>query len=326
MAFDTQTWVAARLIDHAWRRCRANPATQTPELIQAALDAISLVLLSLANRGLNLWKLTHSFISVVPGKASYDLPAGLYRVQAVNYLSNSVATGSVSAITGGFQFDLTDSTYSSRVGFKFSADVTAALTISGSGDGSTFTNTLSIASQAYVAGEWYWVGLPVAEVMMAAQITSATTLAVDDMVVVSQYSTLPMTQFNITDWAQQTNKQQATRPVTNFYFDRLIPSPKLHVWPNASTSATYDFFEVWLHEPITQVNSLTTELDIPTYWLDCICWALAKELSYILPGVTPDVQAAVSGEYMRSLSEAESGESDGATMFLSPNIRTYYRM
>lgn len=296
---------------------------QTPEILQSSLDAMSLCLIGLANRGLNLWKTTKHLMGVIPGVNRYTLPDNTLRIPAINYLNNSVGNGTLSTIIGGYRWDVTSPSTSAKVGFKAGTSFTDAITISTSTDGVTFDDILSVDSASYEAGKWYWFDVKIYRVISSVKFLTLVG-TISTAAVSTFYSLIPMTQFNINEWAQQTTKESLrSRPATSYYFERTV-SPTLYLWPNASDAATYDIIEAWCHIEITEVNTLRTELDIPTHWVDAICWQLAKELCFILP-VDPTVMGAVIQQADKVLADAEMGESDGARLFLQPNIRPYYR-
>jgi hypothetical protein len=325
MAFDTTQVTFAELLDHGLRRCRINPASQTSELIATAQSGIWFALIGLANRGLNLWRTTRSLIGVTPGVSKYALPAGTIRLPAVNYISNFVAPGTINPIVGGYTFVLTDAAPAQRIGIFPYTDFIAALTLTGSADGTTFDNVLVVESATYLANNWYWFDLPKYETLAAFNVESVTTFVLLDGAVSTQTSTLPMSQFNINEWAQQTYKSQASRPATNFYFERTI-RPAIYLWPNLSSATTYDMLEIWSHTNIDKITSMTEPIDVPQHWLDAVCWLVAREMCAVMPGVSSDVAQLVFSECDKSVDTAECGESDGSILFLSPNIAPYYRV
>lgn len=311
------------LLDLAVRRCQQNPAqVLTAELVEAARRAFYLILTSKDNRGLSLWRVEHGFLGLKIGQIQYSLPAGTIRIPNINFVTNTVADGTTSVVVGGYQFVSSDPSTTARVGFMPSADFTGALTLLSSTDGISFDAQSTIASADYVANTWYWFDLPVTEAIYGFQITSATAFTASELAMSSQNYIIPLYQWNRHDYSQQPKRDQGGRPSTNYYFDRQI-SPVIWLWPNVQVQ--YDHLEYWIHRLIEDINLLQEEIDVPTQWLNSAAWLLAKELCFIIPKIDPVAKTAVMEEAANILNEAEMGDSDGSSLFLSPNIRGYTR-
>lgn len=310
----------AKVLDLALRRCGLNPAIQTPELVTAAREALFIDLVSLANRGPNLWRIEHGFLGLTPGKVLYQLPAGTMRIKDINFVTNQVVDGTLSSVAGGYDFAFTDNV-SSRFGFKPSADFTAALTID-TDDGTGYVNQLVIVSSTYQSGEWYWFDLPVSQSITNLRITSVTAFTLDELAVSSQFFTIPLWQWSRTEYSFQPNRTQPGRPSTNYYFDRQNPS-QIWIWPAPTNEL--DHLEYWVHRQIQDIDLLTEEVDLPTHWVSCATWLMAKELCFIVPGVDPAKVQMVFAEYDRILNEAEMGESDGSSTYIQPRVGVYTR-
>ena len=309
----------ADILELATYRCKLKPTIITAEIVAVAKQGLFLTLLSLANRGLNLWRIDHDLMSVQTGRIQYDLPAGTMAVSNINFVANTVSDGTLSAVAGGYQFDLDSSFAVPRVGFKASSSFTAALAILTSGDGISFSSQVSVPSASYVSGRWYWFDLPVTETIEAFQITSAVAFTANELAACNQLSIIPMWQWNRDEYSQQPVRTQPGRQVTNFYFDRQR-DPFLWVWPNPTNE--HDHFEYWIHRQIEDINQLTEEIDVPSYWINASVWLLAKELCFSLP-VDPSASAMVMAEADRILNEAEMGQTDNSSTFITPRIGVY---
>jgi len=312
----------AQIIDHALRRCKLNPSIQTAELVDTARSALYLILTSLANRGLNLWRVEHGFLGLTPGVNRYLLPSSTIKVPNINFVNNDVITGVLSAIAGGYQFDTTTAVLSARVGFKPTTTFAAAIDILSSTDGVIFTSQLPQSSKTYVADTWYWFDLPVYETIQGIQVTSADPMVLTELAVSSKTYIIPMYQWNRDDYSQQPQRNQIGRPSTNFYFDRQIDS-QVWIWPNVQRE--HDHLEFWLHRLIEDIDLLTEEIDVPTQWVNATTWLLAEELCYVVPGVDPTTIQMVSAKAAMIMQDAELGDGDGSTTTIAPNIAPYTR-
>lgn len=66
----------AKLIEKALRRCGISPASATVETLETAKEDLFMLLMSLSNRGLNLWCIDSQTVPLVAGQAVYVLPPG----------------------------------------------------------------------------------------------------------------------------------------------------------------------------------------------------------------------------------------------------------
>lgn len=74
----------AQFIEKAIRRCGLSPTSITPETVQTAKESLYMLILSQANRGLNLWCIDSQLIDIVANQATYVLPDGTVDVLNVN--------------------------------------------------------------------------------------------------------------------------------------------------------------------------------------------------------------------------------------------------
>lgn len=313
----------AKIIDLALRRCKLNPSVVlNAELVNTARAAMYLIMTSLANRGLNLWRVEHNFLGLLPGVNRYDLPAGTIQVPNLNFITNEAAAGTLSAVAGGYQFALTSAVTSSRIGFKPTSTFTGAVTLLSSTDGVAYTNQTVLASATYSAGTWYWFDLLVHESILGVRVTSPAAMVLAEVAVSSTLSAIPMWQWNRDEYSLQPNRTQPGRPSTNFYFDRQNP-PQVWIWtvPNS----TYDHIEYWVHREIQDISALTEEIDVPTRWLNAAVWMLAREFCAVVPNVPPEAVQLVMTESSGILVDAEAGESDGASIYYQPRVSGYTR-
>lgn len=82
-----------KLIEKALRRCGLSPASATAETIETAKEDLYMLLMSMSNRGLNLWCIDSQTVPLVAGQAVYVLPPGTTDVLNLN-LATPVGDGS----------------------------------------------------------------------------------------------------------------------------------------------------------------------------------------------------------------------------------------
>lgn len=313
----------AVVIEHAVRRCGIPASMQTPESVEIAKQNLYLLLLNLANRGLNLWCVDKQFVGLVSGQAVYALPAGTLRVLNVSHSTTTRITGTDTATANSHTTQLSSPSRVLRYGFKPTSDVTSAsFTIESSDDGVTWVPRSVIATADWVAGKQYWVEPESTASAEYYKISSTTNFSLDEFYLASSVKDLPLTQFNRDEYSQQSNKFEQKDPCTNFYFEKLI-EPSLTVWP--IPSGDYNHLTVWRHRFIQDIGSLTQQIEAPQQWMEAIVWMLAARLAYELPGVDPARRTEVIQASERFLIDAEMSESDNAPVYWVPGIGVYTR-
>lgn len=219
----------SRLIEKALRRCGINPASATVETLDTAREDLFMLMMSLSNRGLNLWCVDQQTVQLVAGQATYPLPAGTLDV--LNVLLQTPQDG------GGWR-------------------------------------------------------------------------------------DFPLSAYNRDEYASLPNKSQASTRPTCYWFEKLRV-PQLTLWPVPSDDTRR--LLVFRHRQIQDVGALTEELEIPSRWLEAVCWQLALRLAFELPEVKPDRVAAIQAMRQEMTIEVEGGETDSAPVYFAPTIGVYTR-
>lgn len=218
----------SQLIEKALRRCGLNPASATVETLDTAREDLFMLMMSLSNRGLNLWCIDQQVIPLVVGQATYVLPPGTLDV-------------------------------------------------------------LNVLFQTPQGDEW---------------------------------RDFPLSAYNRDDYANLPNKSMLSERPTCYWFEKLR-EPQITLWPVPS-DATRRLL-VFRYRQIQDVGSLTEELEIPSRWLEAICWQLALRLAFELPEVKPERLAAIQSMRQEMIIEVEAGETDSAPVYIAPEIGVYTR-
>ena len=311
----------ATVLEHAMRRCGIPSANQTPETVEIGKQNLYLLLLNLANRGLNLWCIEKDILGLTTGQAKYTLPDGTLRVLNVIYSNSTQATGTDTVAAASVTTDLGSATKVVRWGFKLDAAVTGSITLETSSDNVTYTTAQTLASATWGTG-WYWYDIDPAQTIQYWRVTCSVAATFDEFYLASVISDLPMSQFNRDEWSQQVTKTIQGRPSTNFYFDKQV-SPTITFWPVPNNS--YDQVSVWRHRFVQDVGALTDQIEVPQQWMESVIWMLAARLAYEIAGVDPARRAEVVQASERFLLDAETGETDNAPIYFVPQIGVYTR-
>lgn len=298
------------LLEHAFRRVKVAPSAQTPETVEIAKNCLYMLLLNLSNRGLNLWCVDKIYFGLKTGQATYELPPGTLDIISIAHSTPTLATGTFSALGNGGQITLDTAETGIRVGVKLSAAFSGVLTVAG------------VAQQVYdySADQYYWFELPVATSQTVYAVTG--TPLVSDVQVATKSYDLPLTSWNRDTYTAINSKFQQGHPSTNFFFEKKL-SPQVTLWPVPDSDLNH--LLLFVHRQAQDVGTLIQQVEIPPRWLDGIIWLLADRLGYELPNVDPAVAQRVEQKAQQQTFEAELSETDGAPIFLQPNIGVYTR-
>lgn len=311
----------AKVIEHALRRCRIKPALQTPEIISTAKESLYLLMLGLANRGLNLWCIETDYMGLTAGQAVYDTPVGTIDVLNVVYSQPSQVTGTDTSDATSITTQLTTATTVKRVGIKLSAaSASDTLTLESSADGVTWTTLQTTVKTDWELATWYWFQLDptVTDTYFRASMGLAATF--DEFYLASAIYDLPINQWNRDTYSVINNKSQQGRPSTCYYLEKLL-TPRLTLWPVPNNS--YDHITLFRHRQIQDIGSLVQTIEIPQRWVQSITWQLAAVLCFELDMVDPQLIPSILTMAQQNLIEAERDETDGAPIFLQPGISVY---
>lgn len=220
-----------RLIEKALRRCGLSPTSNTQETMETAREDLFMLLMSLSNRGLNLWCIDRQEIPLVEGQATYVLPVGTLEVLNLN-----LAT-------------VTD----------------------------------------------------------------------EELGTVRELVLMPI---NRDDYTALPNKQMASSTPTTFWFEKLR-EPQITLWPVPTDDTRY--LVLYRYRQIQDIGDFTNEIEIPTRWLEAICWHLALRLAFELPNVTAERLTLIQQMAQSMTLEVEGGENDSMPLYITPQVIQYTR-
>jgi hypothetical protein len=306
------------LIEHSFRRCGIPPSAQTPETVLIAKENLYLLLLGLSNAGLNLWAVEKAFIGLNVGQATYVTPAGTLDVLNVVFCTPTLATVTFVGIAAGGQATIASSAVI-RVGFSFTSAFTGAIQIKSSG-----TLLTTLATESYVAGQYYWADLPVTTTGTVFTVVSAaaTYPVISDIKLATAVAELPVTQWNRDTFAVINNKAVQGSPSTSYFYEKKL-IPQITLWPVPNSADNH--MMIYRHRQPQDVGTLLEQVEIPQRWMDGFIWLLSARLCFELPGIDPTKQTLIVQMADKVVLEAEQSETDGAPIYLTPGISCYSR-
>ena len=308
------------VIESAIRRCGLQPATTTPEDLDTAKNNLFMLLSALVNSGFNLWAIDQFYLPMVSGQARYALPESTEGIAGIIYRTTRrlEATTTLTGTTGPQAVWQTPQNVS-VLGFKLNAEQAVRFVIETTQNGTTWDEVEEF--DLTLRSGWHWYTFTVTTECVGVRLRDLNDdqFPLADLLVSNTISDAPLTSMNRDDYTLLNNKFSQGVP-NQYYFEKKIESA-ISFWPVPSDETNY--VVLWRHRAIQDVGSLTNKLEIPNRWFNAITWMLAKNLAYELKGVAADRIQLVSLEAEKAQSQAELGESDGAPMFIKPNISGY---
>ncbi len=313
-----------KLLEHAWRRCGLLASSQTPEQVDAAKESLYMLLVHLANRGLNLWCVDKHYIPLFTGQRSYSLPDGSLSVLNVLHSKPTTISGSDTSTASTYTYAFTTEDTLVRFGLELASAPNGPVTIAVSDDDVTYTTIKTIAlADAPTALAWFDVDPQrTTSYVKVTDTGGSPALSVATFYAANGGTDVPVSQFNRDEYAQQPDKDFQSGTVTNYFFEKSL-SPTVSAWP--VPNADGNFLTVWLHRQVQDVGALSQELGIPSRWLESISNQLAFRVALEVPGVDPARLSLLKGLSDESVITAEMDETDGAPIMIQPNIGVYTR-
>ena len=317
---NTTSIKTSNLLEKAMRRCGLTPQQITPEIVESAQESLFMLLLSLSNRGLNLWCVDRQLMPLYNGQATYPLPTGTQVVLNLLHVTPTFVTGTDTQNTNDYQTQLTAASKVVRFGVKFATSPTA-FTFEHSTDGVTWSVAETISgSDVPTSNVLGWFNIDPAKSDVYFRINSATAITVTSFQLCSEVREINIAKFNRDDFANQPNKMLSSETVTNYYFEKLV-EPQITVWPVPASDNKH--LSLFRYRQIQDVGTLTQELELPKRWLEAISWHLALRLAFEVPSVDPNRRAEVRAMAAEMVIETERGESDDAPVRMAPAISCY---
>lgn len=310
------------VVEHAVRRCGQQVNALTAEQLETAKSNLHFILASLSNRGVNLWAVDRQLVPLVHGQSAYTLPTGTEKIVNIMYRTNRELP-SVSKILGGLpscsvvmeqvqEFNL--------VGFKLPAEFNGRLVMEYVDAFNNWTPYRNFDDISLASG-WHWYAFDPGLKSNGFRIrdTEDRTLKVDDLILCDSSTDRDITRLNRDQYTAIPDKMRKGKP-NAFFFDKQIES-RIVLWPVPEDEKAQ--LIIWRLRRIHDVGTLAQKLEVPDRWFEAIIWALAKNLSFELPGVAQDRIQMCIGMAKSSLEDAELGESDQAPIYIQPDISGY---
>lgn len=336
----------AKLIEHAYGRCRLARQEIGGEKLQIARELLFLRLSQMSNKGIPLWAIEKTILPLYVGQQSVNTPVGTVNVLDVNLRRQSRLTGTASSsagtaanafdddfdticttlAAGWIQLALDDGTRVQLFGILPGASGTWDYTIQGSDDGVTFVTLYTATGETVVDNAWIWFDVEGVEdwTYYRLQATGTTVLAVRELVFANAPNEIPMAPMNRNNYSSLPDKTFLSQP-TQYWLDKQRAFPVLMVWPAPNEQTRYWNLVGYLQRQIQDVGSLTQEVEVRQSDYLAIMARLAADIALQDKEVQPDWAQILAVEADREWKDLWDGESDDAPTSLVPNIGPYTR-
>lgn len=313
-----------KIIDNSIRRCKVPAQQITAEHIDIANDQLYLFLSDLANQGAPLWCIEKQIYPLYDGVGDITMTDGtvdilnsnfrwLQRVIGINYDDPTYR-----------EVDFTDATFVANVGILWSA-AAVPIVLERSDDGVTWT-TVQTETPTASAGEWTWYDLESSVAARYFRVRATTgTLAFSQIYLANTPTEIPLARMNRDDYTNLPNKAfQSNRPL-QYWFDRQVNNPVMHMWPVPNAAATVSQIVVWRQRYIMDVGSMTQDIEVPQRWLEAIVSGLAAKMALELVEADANLIPILDQKAAIALNIAQMEERDNSPMMIAPNISPYTR-
>jgi hypothetical protein len=312
------------VIENAIRRCKLPAESITAEYVDIANDQLYLLLSDLANMGAPLWCIEKQIIPLYNGvgdvvldtKVVDILNSNLRQLQTVSGVDTTTSTTHTIAFGGD--------TFVTTVGVKWLA-ASVPIALERSPDNIVW-ETIQTENPVATTGEWTWFDLEssVATPYFRVRATSGT-LSFEEIYTGNMPTEIPLARMNRDDYTNLPNKYfQSNRPL-QYWYDRLIPNPVMHLWPVPNSGADTSQLVIWIQRYIMDVGTMTQELEVPQRWYEAIVSMLAAKMAMEIVEVDVGMIGMLDAKAQQALYTAQAEERDNSPMTIAPNIAMYTR-
>jgi hypothetical protein len=311
------------------------------------MDALSLRLSSMANKGIPLWAVQKTILPIYVGQVSVLTPLGTQAVLDLNLRRTTRPTGTASSSSGtaanAFDGDLSTTCtlaapagnitlqYSSATaipmyGILPNVSATWDYTIQASNDGTTWTTLYSASAQSMSAGVWFWFDIEQVAAWVYYRIVggATTTLDIRELVFANTPVEVNLAPLNRDDYSSLPNKFLQSQP-TQYWFDRQRSQPVITLWPAVNDQSKLWNLVAYLHRQIQDVGTMAQELELRQSDYLAVMARLAGDIALIDEEVNPALVPQIMAEADREWRDMWDGESDDAPSSIYPNIGPYTR-
>jgi hypothetical protein len=278
----------------------------------------------LANQGAPLWCIEKQIYPLYDGVGDITMTDGTVDILNSNFRWLQPVTGVNTDTATARTVDFATDIFVANVGVLWSA-AAVPIALERSDDG-VIWDVIQTETPTATAGQWTWFDLDssVAARYFRVRATSGT-LGFSQIYLANTPTEIPLARMNRDDYTNLPNKVfQSNRPL-QYWFDRQVNNPIMHMWPVPNLAATVCQIVVWRQRYIMDVGTMTQDVEVPQRWLEAIVSGLAAKMALELVEVDVSLIPILDEKAAISLNIAQMEERDNSPMTIAPNISPYTR-
>ena len=313
-----------KVIENAIRRCKLPAESITAEYVDIANDQLYLLLSDLANQGAPLWCIEKQIIPLYDGYGDVTLDTKVVDILNSNFRQLQTVSGTDTTTSTTHTIAFGGDTFVTTVGIKWTA-ASVPIAIERSEDNITWTTIQNEAPDA-TSGEWTWYDLESSIATPYFRVRATTgTLSFSEIYTGNTPTEIPLARMNRDDYTNLPNKSfQSNRPL-QYWYDRLIPNPIMHLWPVPNSGADTCQLVLWVQRYIMDVGTMTQEIEVPQRWYEALVAMLAAKMAMEIVEVDVNMIGLLDAKAQQALYVAQAEERDNSPMMIAPNISMYTR-
>jgi hypothetical protein len=313
-----------KVIENAVRRCKLHAESITAEYVDIANDQLYLLLSDLANMGAPLWCIEKQILPLYDGYGDVTLDTKVVDILNSNFRQLQTVSGTDTTTATTHTIAFGGQTFVTTVGVKWAA-ASVPIAIERSDDNIIWT-TIQTETPVATTGEWTWYDLEssIATPYFRVRATSGN-LIFEQIYTGNTPTEIPLARMNRDDYTNLPNKTFQSNRSLQYWYDRQIPNPVMHLWPVPNSGADTSQLVLWVQRYIMDVGTMTQEIEVPQRWYEAIVSMLAAKMALEIVEVDPSMIPVLDAKAERALYVAQAEERDNSPMMIAPNISAYTR-
>jgi hypothetical protein len=313
-----------KVIENAIRRCKLPAESITAEYVDIANDQLYLLLSDLANMGAPLWCIEKQIIPLYDGVGDVVLDTKVVDILNSNFRQLQTVSGTNTTTSTTHTIAFGGDTFVTTVGIKWLA-ASVPIALERSPDNIVW-ETIQTENPVATSGEWTWFDLESSIATPYFRVRATTgTLTFEEIYTGNTPTEIPLARMNRDDYTNLPNKYFQSNRSLQYWYDRVIPNPVMHLWPVPNSGADYSQLVIWIQRYIMDVGTMTQELEVPQRWYEAIVSMLAAKMAMEIVEVEVGMIGMLDAKAQQALYTAQAEERDNSPMTIAPNIAMYTR-
>jgi hypothetical protein len=313
-----------KVIENAIRRCKLPAESITAEYVDIANDQLYLLLSDLANMGAPLWCIEKQIIPLYDGVGDVVLDTKVVDILNSNFRQLQTVSGVNTTTSTTHTIAFGGDTFVTTVGIKWLA-ASVPIALERSLDNIVW-ETIQTENPVAISGEWTWFDLESSIATPYFRVRATTgTLTFEEIYTGNTPTEIPLARMNRDDYTNLPNKYFQSNRSLQYWYDRVIPNPVMHLWPVPNSGADYSQLVIWIQRYIMDVGTMTQELEVPQRWYEAIVSMLAAKMAMEIVEVEVGMIGMLDAKAQQALYTAQAEERDNSPMTIAPNIAMYTR-